>query len=398
MKGSMNLLASAIPGLRAIRAPLIAGYLWLLVAWLHFDPSPGLRDETGVVGEIVDLADTVGPIATAAGVSVGAYLLGSLSVGLFGRVLSVLRDMWVIGVGYYLMSRERRARNRHIPPDIRREPPKARRDDRPSPTRQTLSNLYFVLMPRIFSGAAAERRERKHEERTLERLSELRYEAQEERHKEWIESLPGRDQETQDDASSKEPVRSNLDRQRRDKEVRDLLSTALPVRLPTVPEIRDELAQVWPKMQVGEYDDMANGIRALRRGLKSELKLPATILVGEQTGVFAEADRLRAEAEFRFAIGPPLVALVWQLATETTAWCWALLIVPYLLYSQGQGYARSSEFLIGQARERNQAASPALERFQRRVNEIVAAHRADSTAERAPAAAEPQGQGIPGRS
>src|SRR5512132_4174038 len=166
----MNLLASVIPGLRAIRAPLIAGYLWLLVAWLHFDPSPGFRDETGVVAEFVDLADTIGRIATAAGVTVGAYLLGSLSVGLFGRVSNILRNIRTAVVAYHLMVTERRQRRRPAgrsrlerPQDGKQVPLRARSYG-PGPTRQVLSSLFFILMPSIFSDAALERRERKRQE------------------------------------------------------------------------------------------------------------------------------------------------------------------------------------------------------------------------------------------
>jgi hypothetical protein len=83
----MNLLASAIPGLREIRAPLVAGYLWLIFAWLVVDPSLPLAQNTaGPVHSLVELANVVGGVATAAAVSVGAYLIGAVSASVTDEV------------------------------------------------------------------------------------------------------------------------------------------------------------------------------------------------------------------------------------------------------------------------------------------------------------------------
>ena len=74
----MNILGSIVPGFRDLRGPLIAGYMWLLFAWLLVDPEVPLKSE-GQLGSIVDLAHEAGPIATAAAVSVAAYLVGAMS-------------------------------------------------------------------------------------------------------------------------------------------------------------------------------------------------------------------------------------------------------------------------------------------------------------------------------
>lgn len=77
----MGLLASALPGFREIRAPLVAGYLWLLLVWIVVAPDVPLAHhlETHGLGAIADLTDLAGPIATAAAVGVLAYVLGMVS-------------------------------------------------------------------------------------------------------------------------------------------------------------------------------------------------------------------------------------------------------------------------------------------------------------------------------
>jgi hypothetical protein len=92
----LNLLASAIPGIRDLRAPLVAGYIWLLCTWLIVSPKTPLADHRprGPAGTLVDLAELVGPVATAAGVSVVAYLIGAVSVALPRAVAALVR--WLL--------------------------------------------------------------------------------------------------------------------------------------------------------------------------------------------------------------------------------------------------------------------------------------------------------------
>jgi hypothetical protein len=74
-------LATLLPGLRAVRAPLAAGYLWLLGLWLivapHLHPAD---DPDGVVAEIDRLGHAGGRAAVAIAVSIAAYLVGVVSI------------------------------------------------------------------------------------------------------------------------------------------------------------------------------------------------------------------------------------------------------------------------------------------------------------------------------
>lgn len=57
-----TILSSLLPGVREVRAPLIGGYLWLCALWLAVGPSlPPKDDTTGVVQDVVELADWTSP-------------------------------------------------------------------------------------------------------------------------------------------------------------------------------------------------------------------------------------------------------------------------------------------------------------------------------------------------
>ena len=83
------MLANVLPGIREIRAPLAAGYLWLLCGWLIFDLPSG-NELDGPVREVVELAQRVPDSAVAIALSFAAYLIGSLSEDLFTRLLRTL--------------------------------------------------------------------------------------------------------------------------------------------------------------------------------------------------------------------------------------------------------------------------------------------------------------------
>ena len=82
------MLTSLLPGLRDLRAPLAAGYLWLVVGWLALSGHiPSEREATGIFRAIYDLAPLLSIVGTALAVSFAAYLLGALSEAAFTRAL-----------------------------------------------------------------------------------------------------------------------------------------------------------------------------------------------------------------------------------------------------------------------------------------------------------------------
>jgi hypothetical protein len=75
----LQILASALPGVRDLRAPVITGYMWLLFAWLIVQPDLGHKPHGPVAGSLYDLGSEVGHIWVAIAVGVAAYLVGSVS-------------------------------------------------------------------------------------------------------------------------------------------------------------------------------------------------------------------------------------------------------------------------------------------------------------------------------
>ncbi|MGV9405874.1 hypothetical protein [Streptomyces sp. NPDC003667] len=73
------MLANLLPGIREIRAPLAAGYIWVVALWIaFFDYIPKRSEAQGVWKSAYQLSATVGTPATLAAVSFTAYLIGSL--------------------------------------------------------------------------------------------------------------------------------------------------------------------------------------------------------------------------------------------------------------------------------------------------------------------------------
>lgn len=95
---------SLLPGIRDLRAPLAAGYLWIAFAWVCvFDRVPGREQASGLLGGVYELADDLGTGPTLIIVSFIAYLLGAVLAVTGMPPLSALRS--VAGDGYWRLVR-----------------------------------------------------------------------------------------------------------------------------------------------------------------------------------------------------------------------------------------------------------------------------------------------------
>jgi hypothetical protein len=85
------MLANLLPGLRDLRAPLSAGYLWLVTGWLYFAPQlpASAANSTGVMHDVYRVIEAASPAAIGVGLSFLAYLVGILSTGLLTRPVRV---------------------------------------------------------------------------------------------------------------------------------------------------------------------------------------------------------------------------------------------------------------------------------------------------------------------
>ena len=86
------MLASLLPGLRDLRAPLSAGYLWLAAGWLYFAPRlPTSIDEAhGVLRDVFRVVQMSSPVLIGAGLTFVAYMVGILSTGLLTRTIRIV--------------------------------------------------------------------------------------------------------------------------------------------------------------------------------------------------------------------------------------------------------------------------------------------------------------------
>jgi hypothetical protein len=77
------MLTSLLPGIRDLRAPLGAGYLWLVALGFILEPHvPDRADATGFMESIYRLADSLSVVGLGVAASFAAYLIGSLSMAM----------------------------------------------------------------------------------------------------------------------------------------------------------------------------------------------------------------------------------------------------------------------------------------------------------------------------
>lgn len=243
----MQILASALPGFRDLRAPLTAGYLWLVFAWVAIKPDIGTRPTNDVARALYDLGESVGPFWIGLGVSVAAYLIGSVS-----QALSPLLE----GLASGIYSRFYKQFGSAVSAD----------EIANSPMHEVDPILQFQ---RTFTAS--------------------------------FDALMNSD-------AALSYVHGSLDDHREN-----------------------------------VYKELDDRVSAARRGLEYELDMPATLLLGNEPQLFAEADRLKAEGQLRLAVIPPLTAITIELTTATGS-CWWLVGFLAIAVLAFQGSARIREF------------------------------------------------------
>jgi hypothetical protein len=130
------------------------------------------------------------------------------------------------------------------------------------------------------------------------------------------------------------------------------------------PERKEGEEAMNPEEEVG-YRGMT-----ARSGMAEEIKLPATLLLGKEPQLFAEADRLKSESQFRLAIVPPLTAIIIFVSCSASAW-WLLSLAPVLILLW-QSHTRNLEYryLMFGAIQRGVIESESLEEMKRWIAEL----------------------------
>jgi hypothetical protein len=260
----VQVLANALPGFRDLRAPVIAGYLWLLFAWLLIDPNLDKAPGDRLGAAAFHLGHTIGHVAIAIAISVCAYLLGSAS--------------------------------------------------------QAASNFFRSdLVASLWSSLFTQNTWSEPETPNTE-----------------IERLLALAHRRIDEESRERPA--------------------------------DEHGAAQADYSRAQIEAQGRGEEA-RRGAERELRLPATLLVGNEPALFAEVDRLRAEGELRITVIPPLLALTILASLSSPLWLFALPVLAVLL-SQGVQHERDSRELIANAFTQGIIKSQSVERYREWVDSL----------------------------
>jgi hypothetical protein len=265
-------LLNILPGLRELRAPLAAGYLWLLVGWLAFGDAELPRHAREFLEEFRGLGDAVA-------LSFAAYLLGALLSDAF-------RPIWT-----RLIVNRRKLLARYFDELTRANQPSIQYDLRELRNREAKARTSVEKNPPSPRTVAARREAFVQHFAYAPHLSVIRENA--------VRTLI---------SGVSEPLTV--------RGIRTLVSL--------VPSRRSDYLS---STQLG-FVTPSEWLAGVSSTAASELDIARFRLLSEQRDLFNEVDRLRAEGQFRLAVAVPLIALAITLCvTEHFAWFIAALPV-----------------------------------------------------------------------
>jgi hypothetical protein len=273
-------LTSLLPGLRDLRAPLAAGFLWLAVGWLLWSGDlPSDASETkGLLADIYALADDVGRVGVLSAVVFVAYIVGVLASGRLRGLVVLPITLGRDAVAALLSS-------------------------------HTVARLVNTTMLTRATGWLGI---------NINRRVGVVFD------KAYAITLDSLDRRYRDSESFRETVASRLAHLHDDQvqAICEDLARLRRWRWPIPPGARIDRAQLVSEAATNEY-----ARRALLEGLilvplhasevMSELGLIPQRIVETMTRTFDRYDQLRSEAEFRQAVGTPLMILPLALAGRT---------------------------------------------------------------------------------
>jgi hypothetical protein len=343
-------LMNLLPGLRDLRAPLAAGYLWLTAAWLYFAPQlPASVDEAGgVLKDIYRVLEAAGPVAVAAGLSFAAYIIGILSTGLLTaptRSIFLLPNVPLLMVYFpaswvdrYILRRRRRyrripRRSWFIEMMIRLEGVLASWRDKFPITRSPRIRLQDLVIRRIsnkiltdpeFRSIFFDRLQKALEEDTKPTGALLNHRFYE------FSQLQFRYGYLMKDGYLLIEEGSSIDVKASQRILRVLGEGADKGLLPR------DVAEIVIETAVDVYRHVDE--------IAGELPLIPERLVGDKPATYERWDRLSSESEFRQAIVPPLGAIIAALLLRGAIdWPFAILCLVAILVILAQGIGKGNE-------------------------------------------------------
>jgi hypothetical protein len=351
------LLMNLLPGLRDLRAPLAAGYLWLAAGWLCFAPElpTSINEAQGVLKDIYRVIQASSPVAVLAGLTFAAYIVGILSAGLLTRpirlivrylpIFVLLPLIWLLedlSVRWPIIEQKL--------DDLADWADRWRRllymllSIPPSPSKR----IHTLVVDRISSKLLTDRESRKI----------------------FLDQLKKRLEE----AFSHDPPFYELSALRPMHGVRYLMNHQNFAK-----DVKEEKISTILKMVSDGLDAQYGYLEASERIVKTvvnvdrhagdiaeELGLTPERLVGDKPATYEQWDRLRAESEFRQAVVPPLLAIIAALFSRgVLSWPFGLFFVvpPLVILAQGIGKENKADSQLIQALEAGIIPAAPIERL-----------------------------------
>jgi len=351
------MLTNLLPGLRDLRAPLSAGYLWLAAGWLYFAPQlpSSVNDAQGVLKDIYRVIQASSPVTVAAGLTFAAYIIGIFFTGLLtGPIRQAVRWLPVF-LFLPLMSLLWNLSERWPMIDEKLE------DLADSVERWR--RLLFMLLSIPLSPS------KRIHTLVVDRISNKLVTDHEFR-KVFLDQLTKRLEE----AFAHDPPFHELSALRPISGVRLILNSRNFAN-----DVKKEKISAILKILSDRLDEQYYFLDAAGRIVKTvvnvdrhaaeingELMLAPERLVGDKPFMYEQWDRLRAESEFRQAVVPPLFAIIAALFSRgVLSWPLALFFIvpPLVILAQGIRKENAADGQLIQALEAGVIPAAPIERL-----------------------------------
>jgi hypothetical protein len=337
------MIASLLPGLRDVRAPLAAGYTWLLAMFVAFWPTvPTSMEATGVWRTLNDFADILGRGGLVLAASALAYVVGTISQGVFGRHALGHEMRWWLRGKLRTRSRAGAVVQRVTSAGMRRHILAVD----PASTRMPCTS-------RGTSAVRAAARARVHDLRSLLADSGVP-----------LQALAAAAASQESDRSS-DQADSRWTRLLAVSTIVDgLIGSAHPP-----PRRRD--IDAW---EDGDLEDSLE--QSIAQDAMREAELSRVGLVGAEPELFSAIDRLHAEAEFRIALAPPMLGLALALGWRASWWAAPTLgLAAVILMIQGRDRRRQGNDAMLEALRVGRTRIPLFDEIDAAIRESrVGAH------------------------
>jgi hypothetical protein len=283
---SWPMLSTLLPGIRELRAPLAAGYIWLLAGWIALEPHiPEAGSSTGLIASIYRLNDALSGFGLAVAASFAAYLIGSLSITLFSPAIR----QWFIGVPLSAPSLGPLA-----------------------PLSEQGTSALSTLVRRTSDQMAVSLA-----------LTELTPDE--------VLQLEGISSDDRQSAPLGTAIR------------RPPSSRARRLVAPIIDRVYKRRRRRFTRIEIGStvisFDPTSDldqrQLQLVRRVVSEFDQIISTRLLGRDPDLFSAIDRHRAEVEFRLAVIPPLIVLSLAVATRVDLWAAPFVVVAGALAAFG---------------------------------------------------------------